>query len=225
MASLEFSSKRLQIDRATATIVIFIAIASFVTVFSLVASRALLSQRSYQERVIKEKEQAKEQLEKNKKAVDELVVQYRSFVEAPLNILGGNPASAAGERDGDNARIILDALPSKYDFPALATSMDKILKAGNYKEGSFTGSDDEIAQSEKQPESNPQAVEIPFQMSIEGTYADIQNFILTLERSIRPIKIDTLSLDGDETNMSATVAAKTYYQPGKSLDFKTKDVQ
>lgn len=226
MAGLQFSSKRLQIDRATATIFIVVAVASFLTVFSLIASRALLSQRSYQSRVIEEKEKAKKQLEENHKDLEKLVAEYQVFVEAPVNVLGGNPSpNARGERDGDNPRIILDALPSKYDFPAWVTSMEKILKDGKYKDGSFTGSDDEVAQSEKQPDSNPQPIEVPFQVSISAPYADIQSFITKLEKSIRPVRIDVFSLDGPEAEMELSVTAKTYYQPGKSLDFKTKEVK
>lgn len=226
MAGLQLSSKRLQIDRATAAIVIVVAIASFLTVFSLIAARALLSQRSYQARVIEEKEKAKKQLGENRKALEKLVVEYQAFVEAPVNVLGGNPSpDARGERDGDNPRIILDSLPSKYDFPALVTSIEKILKEGKYKEGNFSGSDDEVAQSEKQPDSNPQPIEIPFQVNINAPYADVQSFIAKLEKSIRPIRIDVFSLDGAESEMNLSLNAKTYYQPGKSLDFKTKEVK
>lgn len=226
MAGLQLSSKRLQIDRATATIVIVVAIASFLTVFSLIAARALLSQRSYQARVIEEKEKAKKQIEENQKALEKLVAEYQAFVEAPVNVLGGNPSSdARGERDGDNPRIILDALPSKYDFPAWASSVEKLLKEGNYRDGGFSGNDDEVVQSEKQADSNPQPIEMPFQVSLEASYQDIQGFISKLERSIRPIRIETFTIEGSEADITMSITAKTYYQPGKSLDFKTKEVQ
>src|SRR5258708_5718319 len=114
MATLPASTKRVQINKATATIVGVIAAASFVTVFSLIASRALLGQRAYQSRVIAAKEQAKKQLQDNLSAVSALQTQYKAFVGTNENILGGNP-NGSGEKDGDNARIILDALPSKYD--------------------------------------------------------------------------------------------------------------
>jgi hypothetical protein len=145
MASLNFSTKRLQINKASATMVLPLTIASFITVFSLVATRALLSQRSYQSRVISEKEKAKKQLKENIVEVEKLRAQYKGFADAPTNVLGGDPRGA-GEKDGDNARIVLDALPSKYDFPALATSLEKLLTNGGYKIESIAGSDDELNQ-------------------------------------------------------------------------------
>src|SRR5689334_22008086 len=126
------STKRIQVSKATATIVGTIAAAAFIAVFSLIASQALLSQRAYQSRVIAGKEKAKKQLEDNIKAVNVLSTQYKAFIGTSQNIIGGNP-SGSGERDGDNARIVLDALPSKYDFPALAASLEKILGGGGYK--------------------------------------------------------------------------------------------
>ena len=128
MANNPLSSKRLQIDKANASMVAFLAVAAFIAVFSLVASKALLSQRSYQSRVIAEKKKALTQLKTNNQAATELVAAYKSFVAAPENIIAGS-ASGSGDRDGDNAKIVLDALPSKYDFPALVTSIEKILKA------------------------------------------------------------------------------------------------
>src|SRR5438132_1512988 len=97
------STKRLQVNKATATIVGTIAASSFITVFSLIASQALLSQRAYQSRVIAGKETAKKQLEENIKAVDSLRTQYKAFEDSGQNIIAGNP-TGTGDRDGDNAR-------------------------------------------------------------------------------------------------------------------------
>jgi len=225
MAAPKLSTKRIQINKAAATMVALIATASFLTVFSLVASRALLSQRGYNSRVIKEKEAARDQLRENLKELDKLVVEYRSFAEATENVLGGNP-NGTGERDGDNARLVLDALPSKYDFPALTASLEKILVSGGYTIESIAGNDQELLQQQNQQAgSTPQPVEMPFQISISGNYAAIQSFISVLERSIRPFQLSTLNLDGAESNMELSITAKTYYQPGKTLNITTKDVQ
>ncbi len=140
-----FPTKRLIINKANATMVIAIAVATFVTVFCLITAKALLSQRAYQARVITRKEKAKDQLKENIKSVEALDTSYKEFVSSPVNVLDGNPAGT-GEKDGDNPRIVLDALPSKYDFPALATSLEKLLTDRNYKVDGITGTDEEIAQ-------------------------------------------------------------------------------
>lgn len=223
MAKQTISGKRLQIDKAYASTVIFLAAASFVVMFSLVASRALLSQRSYQARVIKEKRAALAQLKANNQAATQLVNSYKAFIATPENIIGGNP-SGSGDRDGDNARIVLDALPSKYDFPALATSMEKVLTSKNHKINSISGIDDELNQSTVS--SAPvQPVEIPFQVSISGNFDAVQGFIDILERSIRPIQLNKLDFSGDDKELTVSATAKTYYQPEKTFKITTKVVK
>ena len=148
MATENRSVKHVQIDKANSRMVAIVAMAAFVVVFSLVASRALLGQRSYQARVIAGKQKAVKQLKDNITSVDSLVKSYSVFVSSSTNVLGGN-STGTGAQDGDNAKLVLDALPSQYDFPALATSLEKILTSKNYKINSITGTDDEIKQQNK----------------------------------------------------------------------------
>lgn len=218
------SSKRLLIDKANNMIVLVVAAASFVTVFSLVASRALLSQQAYQARVTSEKEKAVKQLKTNINAVKDLHTAYQAFVSTPDNLLGGNP-KGSGDKDGDNARLILDALPSKYDFPALATSLEKLLSLQNFKIQGITGTDQEIQQSTNASSPNPEPVPMPFQISFSGSYASMGFLFQTLERSIRPIQIHTLDLTGRDSDMQATISGQTFYQPAKSLSITTKVVK
>ncbi|MBI3624272.1 hypothetical protein HY218_01420 [Candidatus Saccharibacteria bacterium] len=224
MTDKQTSTKHLQITKATAVMVGVIAAASFITVFSLVASRALLSQRAYQSRVITGKEKAKKQLEKNLQITDSLVAQYKVFVGGTENVLGGNP-SGSGDKDGDNARIVLDAIPSKYDFPALATSLEKLLTG--YQIDAITGSDDEITQSANDKGfQDPRAIEIPFQFGITGSYQSALALLTTLEKSIRPIKIKILTISAQTDNsLHVSIDANTYYQPSKTLTIGTKEVK
>jgi hypothetical protein len=224
MANLHMSFRKIQIDKANTHIVTYIAAATFVTIFSIFTCRSLLAQRAYQSRVIDAKEKAANQLEANVAATKDLVNAYSAFVGGPTNVLGGNPAGS-GSKDGDNARIILDALPSKYDFPALATSLDKLLSAQSYKVNSITGSDDELNQQNNSTTTTA-PVEIPVQISVSGSYSSIQDFINTIERSIRPIQIQSLDLSGGSGVVQANVKALTFYQPAKTLDVnKTVEVK
>ncbi len=99
------SAKHAMISQAQLRVVAAISLTVFVVVFSLVASKALLSQRSYQARVIEAREKARDQLEANIKAVETVTASYEQFVSSTENAIGGNPAGT-GERDGDNARIV-----------------------------------------------------------------------------------------------------------------------
>ena len=212
-------SKRVQIDKDQATTVGVVAVAVFLTVFSVVSAKALLTQRAYQQRVITKQEKARDQLKANIEALNQLEVSYKDFISTPDNVIGGNP-KGTGDRDGDNAKITLDALPSKYDFPALASSLEKILNDRKFKIGGITGTDDELAQSSKQSSSTPQPIDMPFSVSVGGSYQSIQDLIGVLEKSIRPINIGKITLSGGIDNMQLTVDAKTYYQPEKLFEVR-----
>jgi hypothetical protein len=218
------SPKRLLIDKANSGVVIIVAVASFVTIFGLVASKALLSQQAYQSRVTADKERAVTQLKANIGAVADLQKAYQAFVSTPENVLGGDP-KGTGDKDGDNARLILDALPSKYDFPALTTSLEKLLSSQNFKIESIQGTDDEIHQEANGASPNPQPIIMPFQITFGGTYASMEFLLASFEKSIRPIQIQSIQLGGTDADMHATISARTFYQPAKNLSITTRTIQ
>lgn len=221
----ELTTKRIQIDKANVTVVVVVSIAAFVTVFSLVAAKSLLSQRSYQAKVIEKREEARDQLKKNIVAADQLTESYKQFVSATVNAIGGNP-TGTGERDGDNARIILDALPSKYDYPALATSLEKLAKNQGLSIQSIEGVDDEVNQAAAATSPTPEAVEMPFSMVVGGDYAATQRLIDVFSKSIRPFYVDELIFEASDKNLIAlTVTGRSFYQPEKNLDFKSEVVK
>jgi hypothetical protein len=190
-----------------------------------VAASSLWSQKGYQSRVIAATRKADTQLKANVKAETSLVGSYKAFVSTPTNVIGGNPTGTA-DNDGDNAKIVLDALPSKYDFPALTASLEKILKAKNLTVTGITGTDDEVAQSAAQSSSTPQPVPMPFSFTVSGAnYPAVQDLISTLQRSIRPMQIDSLTISGAANSMQVVVNAHTYYQPEKVLSVTTKVVK
>lgn len=224
MAKTASFTKRNLIDKANSTIVIATAAAAFLVVFGLVASRALVSQMNYQNRVIDAKKKTLTQLESNLQARDSLVASYRTFVNTPQNVLGGNP-EGTGELDGDNAKIVLDALPSKYDFPALTASIEKLVNSQNMEIKSITGTDEEATQAENATSAEPKPVPLPFELQANGSYGETRNLVDQFLRSIRPFPIHKLDLSGDEGNMTLTLTAETYYQPEKSLKITTEVVK
>ncbi|HSX45153.1 MAG TPA: hypothetical protein VLF39_03575 [Candidatus Saccharimonadales bacterium] len=216
-------SKRVQISRDVATQVAVIAVAAFITMFSLIASKTLISQKSYQSRVIAKKEIAKKQLNDNIASVNSLVQKYKTFESSPENILGGDP-KGTGILDGDNARLVLDALPSKYDFPALTSSIEKLLTG--YEKELITGNDDSLAQASQTDITTP--VPMPISLGYVIQPPDYQHgidFITDLERSIRPISVTKLGVHADQSGIHFAVDASSYYLPTKSLDIKKELVR
>lgn len=221
MAKTASFTKRNLIDKANSTIVIATATAAFLLVFALVAAKTLVSQMNYQNRVIDAKKTALSQLESDLAARDSLVNSYKAFVTTPQNVLGGNP-DGTGDLDGDNAKIVLDALPSKYDFPALTASIEKLVTSQGMQIKSITGTDEEATQAENATSATPKPIAMPFELQATGSYGASRNLVTQFERSIRPFVFQKLDLSGDEGNMSITITAETYYQPEKSLKITTE---
>jgi hypothetical protein len=137
------SVKHVEINKANNLINIVVGVATIVIVFSLMSAKALVSQSSYQHKAISEKNKAAKQLKANVSAANTLKNQYDVFESANPNIIGGQGGDNTGDgpSDGDNARIVLDALPSQYDFPALTSSLEKIVTGVNVSIEGISGTD------------------------------------------------------------------------------------
>lgn len=224
MARTASFTKRSLITKANSTMVVATSIAAFLVVFCLVASKTLLSQAAYQNRVISGKKTALNQLKTDLGARDSLVNSYKTFVSGSQNILGGN-TGGAGQQDGNNAKLVLDALPSQYDFPALVTTLGQMITSENLQITGITGTDQELMQQNNQSSASPSPISMPFQVQVQGTYQAIQNLVNLFEHSIRPFQIQTVQYSGSESNMSASISGQTFYQPAKSLSITTRTVQ
>jgi len=226
MAKSASFTKRALISKASSTMVAATAIGAFIVVFSAVASKTLFSQMMYQNRVIDHKKKALSTLKNDINAVDTLKDSYKTFVNTPQNVLNGNPIGT-GDQDGDNAKIILDALPSNYDFPALLTSIEKLVTTQGLQIQGITGTDDQATQSTDNSSSDtPKPVAMPFQVRVSGSYQGIKGLMSVFERSIRPIQVQKVEISGDKDGaMVATIDAQTFYQPAKNLNIKTKVVK
>jgi hypothetical protein len=200
------------------------SIAVFVLIFCAVAAKTLTGQASYQNRVISAKRTAVNQLKDDIAATSDLKVSYKAFTSTTQNVLGGNP-DGTGPQDGDNAKIILDALPSSYDFPALATSLEKLLTSQNVQITSIAGTDDEVNQNTNTSSAAPQPVPMPFDISVSGSYDGVQGVVNTFEHSIRPFQIQTMDISGDQSSLTLDLTAQTFYQPAKALNITTKVVK
>jgi hypothetical protein len=224
MARTTTFTKRSLISKANSTMVLSTTIAAFALIFTLVAGKSLVSQMTYQNRVIDAKKTALKHLRDDLQARDSLQQSYNSFTAENPNVIGGD-AKATDGKNGDNAKIVLDALPSRYDFPALTTSLEKLITGQGLQIMSISGTDEEATQAANATSPNPQPVAMPFQFQVSGSYQSVQNLTDVMLRSIRPFQIQTLELSGDQGNMIARIAAQTYYQPEKNLNITTKVVK
>jgi Tfp pilus assembly protein PilO len=225
MARTTAFTKRSLIGKANSSMVIATTIAAFVLVFTLVAGKSLIGQMGYQNRVIDAKKTAHKHLEDDLNARNTLEDAYNSFTAEDPNVLGGDAKSTATSKDGDNAKIVLDALPSRYDFPALTTSLEKLINDQNLKIVNISGIDEEATQAANATSPNPEPIAMPFQIQVSGSYQSVQNLVDVMQRSTRPFQLQTLELSGDASDMTARIAAQTYYQPEKNLNITKKVIK
>lgn len=225
--NIKESTKALQIDKAQSSMIIVIAIGTIITVFSLTSTKALMSKAIYQNRVIQARHNSSKQLKEDIKNADTLVTQFKTVFEgtSPTNVIGGknDPSPGAQPPDGDNARVVLDALPTNYDFPALLTSMSKLLNSNGIG-GSTIGGSDQSATNASAPVAKPEPHPIDLTLGGTGDYAKVQKLVNDLERSIRPFDITSLTLSGNESSLVATMNLITYYQTAKTVNINSKEI-
>lgn len=209
------STKHAQIEKSNTTMFIILGLAAAILSFTIVSSVYLVKRLSYQSKVINARVDAEKQLKSNASELQKLVASYQSFDSATESVIG---------TDDKNSKIVLDALPSKYDFPALNTSIEKIFKlTGGLKSISISGSDQEA--TAEQSSINPTPIEIPITIGGGGNYENIQKLINNLQLSIRPFKVLKVSLNGNQTNMTFNIDLVTYYMPAKNLEIQLKEVK
>ena len=219
-ATKKISLKKIQLDKTNRTIYLVVLSCSVIAALALVSCKSFISESLYYRKVLDKKEKAVSQLKSNESALGTLKESYETFVSQDPNAIGGR-LSGVADRDGDNAKLILDALPSTYDFPALVSSLEKILSG--YKIDGISGTDDYINQSQIQ---NPgELVEIPFTISVTTDYEGLVRLNDILNKSIRPITVKTIDISGQSPTLTVVINAKTYYQTPKSMEVKTEVVR
>jgi len=223
------SIKQLKTDKANTTIIIILSICSFVFVFSIIASKTLISQYSYQSRVTKAQQSTLSILNTDKSSAQQLITSFNTFDALNPNIIGGSSNLIQTNQDGTNSKIILDALPTSYDFPATITSFENLLNIPNLNITSLSGSDT-IAPpvaapttatgttTATAPATSPAGpIAVPITFTVSGLYSTNISALQSLENSIRPVSITSVDFSGSDTTSNMVVEAQTYYLPSKGF--------
>lgn len=221
--------KRQQIENAGRSMFVWVAIASVAVSICIVTAQFLFQKWEYNNHVLSAKYKAADQLKKN-------ITNAKQLQDA-VNALVSNDdlASVKTNTDDPNTKSVLDALPSNFDATAWATSLQKAIlsRSGVAIEGINVPSDQDqtttggntgtTSTTSSKNDATPQ--EMKFDVTVSGSYDKIRNTLLDLERTIRPIKITSVTLDGDDAAMTATVSGVTYYQPSKTATVKQEVVK
>ena len=225
-AQLTGVKKRQQIAGTRKEVLMWVAIASAVVVICLVVGMNIFQRIQYQMKVNTEISKTAKTMEANVKAVDGLI---KNVNDLRANRLLTAPGLKAD--DSTVFQVVIDALPTENDSVSLSSSLqNKILNRSGVtieqisvdgESSSSSNDDDEVTTSSVE---FPVAQPINFRISIVGTYESIKQTLADIERTIRPIIINSLEISGTDDRLTATIQATTYYSSNVNFRVGEKEV-
>ncbi len=215
--------KRQQIASANRAMFIWVSVTAVVLSLSLVVGQLLYKQASFNAKVIKQKAIARNTLKSN--------INNANKLKDSVNALLANAdlSSVKARPDDNNLKVVLDALPSENDTTALATSLQlAILNRSGVTIESLDVQP--FGASSQTPAANNaggqiQPVEVPFNLVLNGSYSQVRAALYDMARSIRPISVKSINLQGSDSSLRATIDAITYYQPASQVGIYKKAVK
>lgn len=222
MNSADLSTKYSLIKKASSNMFVAIAIASFIVSFSLVTMKFLWDLRGFNNSVESAQEETLDTLNQNIQNFSTLSEDFKVFNDRESTRLVEDADELFGDEKNKDAKlktnstIVLDSLPSKYDFPAIATAMQIVASRAGVQLSGFDGSDS--IEGSPTSQAVPEPIDIPFNVSIEGTYEAIQRFITLTAVSVRPYYIDSVQFSGSDDALKVTMQMHTIYQPAINVN-------
>lgn len=210
------STKHTQIRQASTQTFITVALASVLVSMALVMLNILWGTAQFNMRVHEKQEIARDALEANIAAVGPLTESFERL-EIGSDLIPNQPG------DKNNSEVILDALPSRYDFPELAASLNNLAEVSTVQLKSFRGTD--LGSDAIQSSPAPFAESIPFSVEVEGSYQGVTKFLSNLEKSIRPMKVLSVGMSGTDSKLTANINIETQYQPAFDLTIRKDGVR
>ena len=217
--------KRQQIDKASRKMFLAVAVASFLTGFALVASVFIINKMVFNTRVISEKNKTYNTLLNNNSGIIRLADQVRSL-EVNEDLL------SVRLNDEEQAfRVILDALPAIGNSTALGASLkEKILSVPGVSVESIIvnptieESSGAILEGDT---SSSIATPIEFTFKVVGAVSNLSQVLKNLERSIRPIVVDTIRFEVStiDAQSSIMVTGHSFYEPMAEAKLGSKKLE
>lgn len=212
--------KRQQITAANRMVFAWIIAASLVIGICGVFAQFLIRQLAFNNKIYSTLATTSKTLDKNIEAYDGL---KSSVVKLVADV---NLTALQKGKDSSALQVIIDALPTEENRSALATSMqNEVLGPAGVSINSFSVTDTAAGTVSGGTVQGTDASSFEFAFSIAGSYAQVQQAIKNIERSIRPITITSVDIQGTADKLEVTIGAVTYYQPSKEIQLKDQEVK
>ncbi len=212
--------KRQQIASANKMIFIWVIIASVAVSFCGVTMQFLIRQAIFNQKIISAKAETQSTLARNLDNVAKLKENVDALqADTQLAKVKANPSDT-------NLKVVLDALPTSDDRTALGASLQQVILP---KSGVNTSDITTVSQADTTAvDTFGSTSEVPtanFSFAATGDYTRIKTMLADLERTIRPINIQKLSLQSVDNQVKATVDGTSYYLPEQTVQLGKKSLK
>jgi Tfp pilus assembly protein PilO len=211
--------KRQQIAQANKTMFMWVVGAAVLISFCAVALQFMFKQALFNGEVISAKSQANSTLQQN--------IENATHLQNNVNALIGSAelSSVRLNDEQSNLQVVLDALPSNNDVAAFAASMQRAVlsPSGVFIDGlSVPSGDVGFEGFEMDASAGPQ--EQIFSVVIQGNYTQVTNALRDIQKTIRPINVKNMSVQGSDRSLRVTLDGVTYYQPAKDVNIEMRTI-
>ena len=221
--------KKQKIAKASKNMFITVAVTSFVVGIAVVATGFLAKKIIFNQKVINAKNETVNNLKANNSNFASL--------EENIKILSANEAlsSLKVNPTQDAIGVVLDALPANGNSTAFGASLkEKILNVDNVKienltvnttQDEMSGGSTSSAASTTATTTEKPLNTISFTFKVIGSITSFNDVLRKIEKSIRPIAIDAITLETGNDTSYMTVSGHTNYQPELRAELKTKTIK
>lgn len=204
--SITHSVRKLSDNILIASVMVVVTI---VLVISVLISKQLWGDVSFNQKVISRKSAVNKTLENNTELLD--------TIKSNFELL---------EKDGPAPSLVLDALPVDLAYDNIGSEVEQAASRAGARLVLIApqlAADPNVA-----PASTPTATgvqEVPFRATASGNYQALQSFLKNLELNIRPIQVSVITLSGENDALSIDISFTTYYRPAVSVEPQVEVIQ
>ena len=216
--------KRAQIAKANRTMFIWIAGSSVIVGAAIVVAIFFTQNLIYNQKVLNAKNETLGILRKNNEAIPDL--------QSAVRVLDTNEALASikANPNDQSLQVILDALPADANSLALGASLQSKLLANvnglrltSLQVTPVAGVESTVGAADTTATTTAtatptEALPVNFQFSATGSQAALKQALINLQKSLRIVKINNLTISATEAaDLTLVVNASSYYVPAKTI--------
>lgn len=212
------------------TLAIIMIVVTLVVAGSIIASKVLIADIRYNNKVLGEKRHVNAILEDNVSNLEPLRENFTRL-----------------EEDGPRPNIVLTALPVHHNYHELASQLESMASSNDVELLTVAPSGESVnvvESTDTAPEAAPAAANetaadaqtnvvaqqpspqpITFTLSVNGRYDDLRNFIGSLEQFIRPIQVNQVTFNGSDPSVVLEATITTYFQERTGVSNETRVIQ